>query len=378
MSSRRVKIHVPKVRRNSGEVRPYTELPGSQPRNSDAILLWATTAVLGGALFVLGGFMVYWNYEKNSLPVVAVSGAVGPAETLAEARQHFIRGESREAITQARVALALEQQKASDPPLEKDIRRIIALGAMEQRDYGTAFAELDWIQQHGPNSEDRKNFQVARSLLKKLNADAVDELEDAQRLSTAGNQASAYSQASHATSRLHQQSGDLATAQAGHLVMANIALRQGQYQQALQQMRKARRLGALGPGQEALLKQLESYRPEQQPGLAPAQVPVVVPRLEGSANNYPHGRLSRPTVSVPTRKTPVTPETLPEAELPESAGVAQPPRRAPHLELPKLQFPNGSGSSSGGIPGYQSNRPSSGSLPSYNTQTRPRDSLPGY
>ena len=377
MSSRGVKIQVPKVRRNSGEVRSYTELPGSRPRNSDAMLLWVTTAVLGGALLVLGGFMVYWNYEKNTLPVVALSGAVGPAETLAEARQHFIRGESRHALVQARVALALEQMKASDPPLEKDIRRLIALGAMEQRDYGAAVEELAWIQKHGPNSDDTKNFEAARSRLKKLNVDAVHELQGAQRLSTAGSQASAYAQASHATSRLHKQSGDLATTQAGHLVMANIALRQGQYQNALEQMRLASRIGALEPEQEALLRGLEAYRPEQKRGLASKPVPVVVPRLEGAADSYPHGRLGRRTLTVAARKQ-TPPQDMSEGELPEAAGVAPPPRRAPHLELPKLQFPNGSNSSSSGIPGYQSNRPSSSSLPSYNTQTRPRDALPGY
>ena len=377
MSGRGVKIQVPKVRRNSGEVRPYTELPGSTPRNSDAMLLWVTTAVLGGALLVLGGFMVYWNYEKNSLPVVALSGAVGPAETLAEARQHFIRGEARDAVIQARVALALEQQKASDPPLEKDIRRIIALGAMEQRDYGTAVEELAWIQKHGPNSDDKKNFETARSRLKKLNVDAVHELEGAQRLSTAGSQVRAYAQASHATTRLHTQSGDPATAQAGHLVMANIALRQGQYQQALEQMRLARSMGALEPAQEALLRALEAYRPEQKRGLLTMPVPVVVPRLEGAANSYPHGRQGRRILTVSAKKQ-TAPEDLSEGEMmPESAGVAPPPRRAPHLELPKLQLPNGP-NSSGGIPGYQSNRPSSSSLPSYNTQTRPRDTLPGY
>lgn len=376
MKGRGVKVVVPKVRRNTGEVRPYNDLPGSAPRSSDAMLLWVTTAVLGGALLVLGGFMVYWNFEKNSQSAIVIGGAVGASETLAEARQHFIRGESREAVVQARVALALEQQQASDPPLEKDIRRVIALGAMEQRDYGVAVEELAWIQQHGPNGDDRKNFEAARSRLKKLNVDAVHELEGAQRLSTAGRQDRAYAQASHATNRLHKQSGDPATAQAGHLVMANIALRQGQYREALEQMRLARRIGPLGPGQEALLRDLEAYRPDQKRGLLTRQVPVVVPRLEGAANSYPHGRLGRPSMTVSSGKPSAT-EELPEEDLPESTGAVPPTRRGPRLELPKLQFPNGSNSSSSGVPGYQNNRPS-GALPSYNTQTRPRDTLPGY
>ena len=123
---KKVKVDIPKHRRNSGEVRSYHDLSSGAAPKSDAMLLWVTTFVLGGAVLVFGGLLVYWNSDQMSNSVSVQSPSVSPAENLEEARQHFIRGESRRALTAARVALALEQQKPSDPPLEKEIRQVLS------------------------------------------------------------------------------------------------------------------------------------------------------------------------------------------------------------------------------------------------------------
>lgn len=374
---KKVKVDIPKHRRNSGEVRSYHDLSSGAAPKSDALLLWVTTFVLGGAVLIFGGLLVYWNSDQMSNSVSVQSPSVSPAENLEEARQHFIRGESRRALTAARVALALEQQKPSDPPLEKEIRQVLGLADMEQRDYVEAVENFSWLQSHGGSPQDSKNLKEARSKLRKLNVDAVSELEGAQRLSTRGVQEQAFDQASRAVTNLRHNQGGSAQVQAGHLVMANISLRRGKVQAALEQMREARKLGPLTREQQALLERLERAQPGPNASLASAQMPVIVPRLETSAA-YPQGRPGRQTISGAVGR-PAPPEPEEVQELPEAAGVSPPPRRAPHLELPKLQYPGGQTTGSGGIPGYQNNNRSS-SLPGYNSNgpARTNDRLPGY
>lgn len=373
----KVKVEVPKHRRNTGEVRPYNQEPGSGKARSDALLLWATTVVLGGAVLMFGGLLVYWNFEQTATPATLIETAsTTPTANLNQARQHYIRGESRLALIQARVALALEHQMPSEPPLEKEIRRLIGLADLQQKDYVEAVEHFSWLQRHRGTADDLRNLGLARAELRKLNVDALDELESAQRLSTKGVQDQAYAQARQAVSSLQRNQGGSSQVQAGHLVMANISLRQGRLPAALEQLRQARKLGPLTGEQQALLDRLESARASGG-GFARAQMPVVVPRLETAAA-YPQGRPGRQPVSSTPAKVPVAP-SQPQEELPdETASMSPPPRKAPGLELPKLQYPSGQSSSGSGLPGYQNNNRSS-SLPGYNgSQTRTQDTLPGY
>lgn len=373
---KKVKVEVPKHRRNTGEVRPYNELPTAGRAKTDALLLWATTVILGGAVLVFGGLLVYWNFDQASTSQrITETASVNPAENLEQARQHFIRGESRPALTQARMALAFEHLKPSDPPLENDIRRLIGLADLQQKDYVEAVEHFSWLQRHRGTADDLKNLSLARARLRKLNVDALDELESAQELSTNGVQDRAYTQARQAVSSLQRNQGGTPQVQAGHLVMANIALRQGQPQAALDQLRQARKLGALTAEQQSLLDRLEGARASGG-RFAKEQMPVLVPRLETAAA-YPQGRPGRQPIHTAAAKTPTAPAET-EADLPDTASMSRPPRKAPRLELPKLQYPSGQNTSSSGLPGYQNSNPSS-SLPGYNAgQTRTHDTLPGY
>ncbi len=372
----KVKVEVPKHRRNTGEVLPYNEMPNSGKARSDALLLWATTVVLGGAVLVFGGMLVHWNFEqKSSTQNLVETASTRPSDYLAEARQHYIRGESRMALSKARVALALEQQKESNPPLETDIRRLVGLADLQQKDYVEAVEHFSWLQKHQGTSDDQKNLGLARAELRRLNVDALDELEGAQKLSTHGVQERAYAQARQAVSSLQRNRGGSPQVQAGHLVMASIALRQQNFPVALEQMRLARDLGPLTPNQQGVLDKLESAKAAGN-GMARAQMPVVVPRLE-SAAAYPQGHSVRTPINGAAARPPAVPEEV-EEDLPETGGAAPPPRKTPRLELPKLQYPGGQNASSSGIPGYQNNNRSS-SLPGYNgAQTRTNDQLPGY
>lgn len=373
---RKVKVEVPKHRRNTAEVRPYDELPTSGQGKSDALLLWATTVILGGAVLIFGGLLVYWNFDQPlTSQGVSETASTSPLENLEQARQHYIRGESRRAVTQARVALAFEHLKPSDPPLEKDIRRLIGLADLQEKDYVEAVEHFSWLQRHRGTADDLKNLSIARAQLRKLNVDALDELEGAQKLSTKGVQEQAYTQASQAVSSLQRNQGGKPQVQSGHLVMANIALRQGRLPEALAQLREARKLGPLTEDQQALLGRLEIAKAAGG-GFARSQMPVTVPRLETAAA-YPQGRPGRQSTPATAGKPAVAPAEMDEG-LPEAASVAPPPRKGPRLELPKLQYPGGQNTSGSGIPGYQNNNRSS-SLPGYNSgPTRTQDRLPGY
>ncbi|MFN8607763.1 MAG: hypothetical protein U0931_09535 [Vulcanimicrobiota bacterium] len=377
MSQSRVRVDIPKNRRNRGEVRPYDELPSSRNSKSDAVLLWGTTVVLTAGLLIFGAVLFYKNSAAAvPQPEVIDIGSTHPKDLLAQSRQNFIRGDFRQALSQARVGLALEQQTPSDPPLEKDLRRAIGLADLELKDFGEAVEQFGWLDTHFPSPDDRKNLEIARANNKNVTAEALHELVGAQQLSVKGVQDKAYAQASRAVSSLQRSRGQAAQVQAGHLVMANIALRRGDTREALLRLREARKLGPLTAAQLEVLQALEKADPAQKAGLASAQMPVVVPRLE-SRTAYPQARPGSRPIDVASRPVPAPPEQ-PQAEDPGDVPAAPPPRKAPRLELPKLQFPNGATSSaSGGLPGYQNNN-SSSSLPGYNTQTRSRDTLPGY
>ena len=346
---------------------------GQSPQaKSDAFLLWATTFVLGGAVLVFGGLLVYWNSDQMGNLAVRESTSLTPADNLSLARQHFLRGDTGRALTDARLALAIELQKPSEPPLEKDIRRVIGQADLEEKRYVEAVEHFSWLQRHGGNADDLKGLNEARSKLRKLNVDALRELERAQQLSTSGVQDKAFAQARRAVSHLRENQGASAQVQAGHLVMANISLRQGHTSAALEQLREARKLGALSVQQQALLDRLAAG----QSGVSASQMPVIVPRLETTAA-YPQGRSVRRPIQAVGQPAAPAPEE-PAEELPEAAAMTPPPRRAPKLELPKLQYPGGRTTNSGGIPGYQNNN-NSNSLPGYsNSQARTKDSLPGY
>lgn len=379
MSHGRVRVNVPKHRRNSGEVRPYDELPDTRNSRADAVLLWGITLVLAAGLLSLGVLVLRKSAQTAvAQPEVIDVGPTSPRDLLAHSRQEFIRGEFGLALSHARVGLALEQQKPSDPPLEKDLRRALALVDLEQREFGEAVQHFSWLSTHGPTPEDLSNLKLAQAKYHQVTADALQELEGAQRLSVSGVQDQAYAKASKAVTSLQKSRGQAAQVQAGHLVMANIALRQGQYQEALLRLREAKRLGPLTAQQQQMLHSLEAAHPDPKNSLASAQMPVVVPRLETGAS-YPQGRPGFRMIGNAAARKPL-PEEQPEMpDTPEAASVTPPPRRAPHLELPKLQFPGGGQgrNSSGSIPGYQNNNNSS-SLPGYNSQTRPKDTLPGY
>ncbi|MBS2036697.1 hypothetical protein JST97_17035 [bacterium] len=375
MSQGRVRVQIPKQRRNTGEVRPYNELPTQN--KSDAILLWGTTFLLSACVLVFGAVLVYKNSQAAvAQPEVIQVGSTNPKELLAQSREHFIAGHFSQAVSQARVGLALEQQNPSQPPLEKELRRALGLADLEIRDYGEAVEQFHWLQEHAPAPDDLSHLRLAQRNYRQVTGDALQELEGAQRLSVSGVQDKAYAKASKAVSSLQHTRGKATQVQAGQLVMANIALRQGRYQEALLRLREAGKLGPLTPQQQQVLHTLEGARPEQSPGIASTQMPVVVPRLEtGSA--YPQSRSGFNPINRVGKRNP-SPVGQPEPEeMPESASASQPARKPPHVELPKLQFPGGNTATNGGLPGYQNNN-SSNSLPGYNTQTRTKDTLPGY
>lgn len=374
MSGSRVRIQIPKHRRNSGEVRPYDEVPSSK---SDAILLWGTTFLLSGCVLVFGGLLFYKNSSTAvPQPEVIQAGSTDPKDLLAQSRRDFIEGQFSVAVSQARVGLALEQQQPSQPSLEKDLRRVLGLADLETQDFGEALEQFRWLKAHGPSADDLANLQRAERRYREVTADALQELEGAQRLSVSGVQDKAYVKARQAVSRLQQTRGQKSQLQAGHLVMASIALRKDDYREAREELREAKKLGPLTLQQEQVLRALDAAVAQQSPAIASAQIPVVVPRLETGAA-YPKGRPSSKPIAR-TRPGPAAPvQEAPAEEIPQTASASQPTRKAPHLELPKLQFPSSNAPAPGGLPGYQNNN-SSNSLPGYNSQTRSRDTLPGY
>lgn len=379
----KVRVKVPKVRRNMGEVRSYHDLPNPRQR-TDQFLLWGTVVGLFGAV-LCGGFSM-WSWGRDTLPMAPASPQAQRLDApglLAEARQNFIDGHFAEANRVGRMALALELANPSDPPLEREIRRNLALSLQNQGDYGNALKEWDWLVRHGHDAQDRSQRErCLRELTLASEKRALEQLREAQKALSDGQTQQALTQARQAVNLLEAQPSDPRSRQAAHLLVANIALQQGLARVAWDEMRQAQSLGSLGEEQQRLLEQLRPrpVKPGAQP-VAPArvnrsmQVRVVIPSL-GDSSRYPQRTAvtRRPTNSPGPGEPPQpTPDSGPEV-------ASQPRQRGPKVELPRLQMPDqgapGRTMPDGSLPSYQDR--SGTALPAYNTQTRRNDSLPGY
>ena len=394
----KVKIKIPKVRRNAREVRPYTELP-SRDGKFDQILLWGTALILF-AMVLAGGLLLWsWGRVPDSLnrPESAVldESSIKPLQILGEARDQYIQGHMPEAEKKAHLALALEMASPSQPSLERDIRRLLGLVALQQKDYLAALDQLTWLKSHKPSADDLSNLAFCQEQVNRsMERAALDQLQGSQQLLVQGQEQRALAEARQAMRVLEAHQAEARSLQAGHLIVANIALQQGNARLALLELRAAQKAGSLGVRHLALLKDLErmeghgkqvSTHPSAvvSPSMSMTrmQVQVVIPRLEAQAS-YPHGRPGSSRPRPPVRKKP----TQPEPPEPGETALTPSGRPTPKLELPRLELPN-SGSISGSLPSYQDQSGSSlpsykdeggSALPTYSNKTRPKDSLPGY
>lgn len=392
-SSSKVKIQVPKHRRNMAEVRPYNELPAAANK-SDQWLLWGTFALL--TLVLAGGGWVLWrNAQAPEITPLVLQTAMTPPEILQEANRFYVEGDSAQSVSRAQVALALEQANPSTPPLEPRIRRSLALAHQSLGHYPEALEHWDWLRARRAELVDEAQAGLARSEVNRLQqSTGLEQLRQAETLLTQGDHEKALAQARQARRTLETHQANKAALQAAHLVVANAALSQGNARQALLELSAASELGPLSPQHQALLQRLQSPKssdPKPAPSkkaAAQMQVRVTIPQLsEGPA--YPvssgPGRPQRPPVKRPAAKRPP-----PEVAESESEGPAANRSKRPGLELPKLRYPNqgSSASSAGSLPTYNSQRGeslpgygqsnNSDSLPTYNSSSRDQGRLPGY
>lgn len=385
----KVRVKIPKVRRNSGEVRPYNELPRAS-KVGDQLLLWGTA--FGLLVVMLGGVGLMWREGRAPASPVSVetSTALKPGRILEQARQEYISGHYEQAAEQARVALALELATPSQPSLEADARRLLGLSYEQGGKPAQAYPEWKWLKEHGGRPEDVNHYRLASQRLgQAAEQSALEQLREAQTLLTRnGQEQLALTQAQRALALLQAHRSSPRAQQSAHLLVANVALQQNRPQLALESLNKAAQLGPLNEEQRVLRARLKRVQAHSDPAPSGAQVRqmqvrVVIPQLaDGPA--YPkrtQGSLgSHPSAG---RKQPV-PTDEEEQEV-RTAGPLPPRPAAPKLELPKLELPNqGEGSS---LPGYQdrsgdtlpSYRDQSGSsLPGYSQKSRARDTLPGY
>jgi len=395
----KVKVKVPKVRRNSGEVRAYNEVPRKRSQQFDQWLLWGTVVSLFGVALTGGALLWIWGREDTLANTATVETQVLVAgQILQQARTQYVEGHMEEAGKQARLALGLELATPSSPPLELDIRRILSLVALQKKDYPGAYEQLLWLKAHQPSQDDRSNLTYCEAQLRRAQIDAaLEQLRQAQVLLTQGQDHRALGEARQALRSLEDLHAGPSTLQAGHLIAANIALQQGQAQAAMLELEAADKLVPVGPQHIALLKKLQAmqattkdvHASSVQPGLSSIsqmQVRVTVPQLE-SAPSYPQGR---PVSVTPKRPAPATPTVLDSSPGQAAGEQAQTPpaKPGPKLELPRLQLPGQGAVGSGSLPTYQSQTKgdslpsyqdqSGKSLPTYSNKSRPRDSLPGY
>ena len=391
----KIQLKVPKVRRNSGEVLPYTELP-RRHRNLDQFLLWGTTLALFSLVLAGGALMWSWGRESDLGPQVVIQeGGIVPSQILSGARNHYIEGRMQDAAKQGRLALALELASPSQPPLQKDIRRLLSLVALQQKDYVTALEQLRWLDHHQPSRDDQSNLQFCQAQVNRsMEKMALDQLQGAQELLIQGQQQRALAEARQAVRALSAHPVDPRSLQAAHLVVANIALHQGNGRLALLELREAKKSAPLGSEHVALLAALEKMAPAETPAptrvglVAPhaamrrMQVQVVIPRLDAQAS-YPQGRIGAGQPRPHQNTIPAQPQQPEEAE---QAALAPSGKPSPKLELPRLHLPN-DGAKPGALPSYQDKSGNSlpsyqdqsgSSLPGYSNKSRPRDSLPGY
>lgn len=382
----KLKIKVPKVRRNMAEVVAYEDLPRLKKARQDQLLLWGTVVGLFGLVLMGGAAMWYWGRSEPHAGVTIRGGGLKSAEVLAEAREHYIQGRLKEASLQGRLALGLELANPSTPPLEKDIRRLLGLVAQQEKDYFEALTHWRWLSTHSPSPEDMTHLALCQDRVNRsLEGAALDQLQGAQTLLVSGQEQRALAEARAAIRTLEALPTGARSLQASHLLVANIALQQGNARLALMELQAARAKGPLGPKHQALLARLQSMQkpsaaPPQPMAMRAMQVQVVIPQLAGGAS-YPKGK---PVTNMPgARPSPMAPpvETdLPEEDEESQTALTTPKRAKPKLELPRLQMPGsgkpGSSTQGGSLPSYQDQ--SGSSLPNYNTKSRPRDSLPGY
>lgn len=390
----KVKVQVPKVRRNTGEVRPYNEVRGNQ--NADHLLLWGTTAGLF-ALMLAGGVYLWAQGQAAASPTASTSQVqqanLSAGAALQEARKHYGAGDYERAESSIRIALALQSASGAKPSVEADARRLNALIQQQSGRYDRALAEWRWLRNHGATHADLRNLELCeRATQRSTERVALEQLRGAQKLGTRpGNAQRALAEARQALRSLQAQRVEKSSLQAAHLVVANLALQQGHQALALDSLRQAAKLGALTAPQRAVLARLERQTAPALSAASPStaaapsasmQVKVVVPRLADEAN-YPRGA---PSVGGSSRKVvpPREVTDVDEEEAPAPPLARRPGGGVPRVELPKLEMPSQGGQSlptyqtrqGSSLPSYQSG--SGSSLPSYSEKTRTRDTLPGY
>jgi tetratricopeptide (TPR) repeat protein len=393
----KVKVEVPKVRRNTAEVRPYNEVGGNQ--NADHLLLWGTTAGLFAMMLAGGAFL--WSQGRTAASPAAPSTQIQrhnltAAAALDEARQHYRSGDYDRAETSVRLALALQSASESQPSIETEARRLNGQIHQQTGRYERALQEWRWLRKHGATHADLRNLELCERAAKRATERvALEQLRGAQKLVTqSGNGQRALAEAQQALRTLQAQHVEKSSLQAAHLVVANIALQQGKDALALESLRSASALGSLTQAQRSVLTRLERQagpavtaappRPATASAAPDMQVKVVIPRLADEAS-YPQGA---PSSAASGRKNPQPPTAPGEEDEEEDGPVAPVARRPggapPRVELPKLQMPSQGGQSlpsyqtkqGDSLPSYQSG--SGSSLPSYSEKTRTRDTLPGY
>lgn len=183
-SSSKVRIQVPKVRRNMAEVRPYNELPAPNKR-SEQLMLWGTA--LGLFLLMMAGGVTLWNWSQAPSPTpLEFKATLSTREILQEANRHFIDGDTKAAITQAEVALALELAKPSQPPLEPAIRKCLAIAYQEQKNYSQAANQWLWLKRSHPQLVDPEALQTCQQKLNESQERmALEQLHNSQEIGRA-------------------------------------------------------------------------------------------------------------------------------------------------------------------------------------------------
>lgn len=374
MSLKRVRVEVPKVRRNMKEVRPFQELPG-RGGISDNALLWGTACLLFA--LTLGGGAYLWRQAQDprlgSAPVPS-STELRVESSLAEARDAYILGEFSRSVSAAQIALALEQAEPSQPPMEGEVRRVLALAHQSQGEFGKAMEQWDWLKSRTQTFKDQESYRRCReALLLEQQNGALEQLRRAQNLHAQGQLRPALAEARQALKLLERGAAPRESLRAGYLLVAQLSVRLGETSQAREALRALARIAPLTAEQKTWLGQLNpssqasgSASPRPTPRASTAR--VVVPSL-GEGPHYPLGNPGSRRTTLRDGSLPSEPSV---AEVPQPAEPGAPPSAAKKVELPRLEMPNSS--PHGSLPSYQGAKGSS--LPSYRDQGG--DSLPAY
>lgn len=368
MSLRRVRVEIPKVRRNSGEVRSYKEV--SRPGGiSDNALLWGTACLLFALTLGSGAYLWHQAQVGTVASVASESRALRSRDCLVEAREAYIRGEFGPAVSSAQLALALEQAQPSQPPLEGEVRRILALAHQSQGQFSKALEQWEWLKASGGPFLDQESVRRCREALDRAQQKvALEQLKHAQQLRSQRQSQRALAEARQALRLLERHRASKDSLRAALLLVAQLAAELGDSQLARESLQAAAGYAPLSSEQKSWLGQLEKPRSlPSPPSRRAATARVLVPSL-GEGPHYPLGSPS-------SRRN-----TLSSGQLPGEAPVAEmPPPRQPasappgkKFELPRLEMPDSS--PNGSLPSYSGN--GGKSLPSYSGQKG--DSLPTY